>query len=239
MTVPSLLLAAVLLSPAPGQAAAPQGYLMWDSAELEERSEALGTRIGADGSARETLADYETPARSHRFRFIRRDSDGLPEQHDEINDVVLIQSGGGTILVGGEMPGRTGDLGTAIEGGVRHEVGAGDILRIPAGTPHAYLPAEGGHITYVLVRMPAFRGEVVADPDGEAPDLEPEGFALWRAAELGRRNARLGERIGSDDSSRETLADFGPGGAPTASATSGGMGTAGRNGTRTSSTSSS
>ena len=212
MTVPSLLLAAVLLSPAPDQAAASPGYLMWDAAELEERSDALGTRIGADGSARETLADYETPAGSHRFRFIRRDSDGRPEQHDEIDDVVLIQSGGGTILVGGEMLGRTGDLGTAIEGGTRHEVGAGDILRIPAGTPHAYLPAAGGHITYVLVRLPAFRGEVVANPDGEAPDLEPEGFALWRAAELGRRNARLGERIGSDDSSRETLADFGPGG---------------------------
>ena len=211
MIVSSLVVAALALSPAPRQSASP-GYLMWDAAELEERSDALGTRIGPDGSGRETLADYETPAGSHRFRFIRRDSDGRPEQHDEIDDVVLIQSGDGTLLVGGEMLGRTGDLGTSIDGGTRYEVGAGDVMRIPAGTPHAYLVPDGGHITYVLVRLPAFRGQVVANPDGRAPELDPEGFAQWRAAELERRSRLLGERIGSDDSGRETLADYGPGG---------------------------
>lgn len=188
------------------------GFILWSAAELAQRNAQLGTTIGADGSSRETLADYLTPARSHRFRFIRRDSDGLPEQHDNIEDYVYVQSGQGTILVGGEMLGRTGDLGTEINGGARYSVGAGDILRIPAGIPHAYLVGEGGHISYVLVRVPAFAGVVVANPDGQAPELDPPGFGLWRAAELEQRNAALGRNIRTDGSARETLADYGAGG---------------------------
>jgi len=37
-------------------------------------------------------------------------------------------------------------------------VAAGDVLHIPARTPHGYLVPDGGHITYVLVRVPAFGG---------------------------------------------------------------------------------
>lgn len=188
------------------------GFVLWTALELEQRNAQLGRTIQADGSSRETLADYLTPTRSHRFRFIRRDRDGLPEQHDHIEDYVYVQSGQGTILVGGQMLGRTGDLGTEIVGGSRYAVGAGDVLRIPAGIPHAYLVGDSGHITYVLVRLPAFRGEVVNNPDGQAPTLDPSGFGLWRAAELAQRNSDIVARMRSDGSSRETLADYGVGG---------------------------
>ena len=211
MVPPAFLTVALVLAPI--LQADPPGFVLWDATELEERSAALGTRIGPDDSARETLADYRTPARSHRFRFIRRDGSGRPEQHDNIDDVVYIQSGEGTLLVGGEMLGRTGDLGTAINGGARYPVSAGDVLRIPAGTPHAYLVPNGGHITYLLVRLPAFVGEVVAVPDGPAPQLDPPGFGMWGSAELDERNAVLATQRRPDDSARETLADYGAGGA--------------------------
>lgn len=188
------------------------GLLIWSSLELDQRSAQLGRTIRSDGSSRETLADYLTPTGSHRFRFIRRDEDGLPEQHDAIEDYVYIQSGKGTILVGGQMLGRSGDLGTEIIGGSRYLVGTGDLLRIPAGTPHAYLVDKGEHITYVLVRVPAYKGAIVQSPDGQAPALEPEGFGLWRAAELEERNAAIVSQMRSDGSSRETLADYGAGG---------------------------
>lgn len=188
------------------------GFTIWTAQDLQQRNAQLGRTIRDDGSSRETLADYLTPARSHRFRFIRRDSDGLPELHDNIEDYVYIQSGNGTIVVGGEMLGRRGDIGTAIEGGVRYEVGAGDVLRIPAGIPHAYLVGDSGHITYVLVRVPAFRGDVVENPDGEAPELDPPGFGLWRAAELAQANEEVVARVRADGSSRKTLADYGTGG---------------------------
>jgi quercetin dioxygenase-like cupin family protein len=201
----------VALTQSTPQANAP-GFLIWSYSELERRSEALGTRITRAGSGRETLADYVTPVGSHRFRFIRREGDRRPEQHDAIDDVVYIQSGSATVLVGGEMLGRTGDLGTEILGGTQYSVARGDVLRIPAGTPHQYSASDGEHITYVLVRLPAFVGEPVADPDGEAPRLEPPGFALWPSSELAARDAALTSRVGPDDSARETLADYGAGG---------------------------
>ncbi|MDP7480335.1 MAG: cupin domain-containing protein [Vicinamibacterales bacterium] len=188
------------------------GFIVWSMSELAGRNDALGAETGPDGSARKTLADYGSPSGSHRFRFIRRDRDGRPEQHDGIDDVVLIQSGSGTLLVGGEMLGRRGDLGTSITGGWRYGVAAGDVLRIPAGTPHAYLVPDGGHVTYLLVRVPAFVGEVVEVPDGDAPRLDPPEFGMWESSELEERNRALGTRVGPDGSARETLADYGAGG---------------------------
>ena len=206
----SLFTLAVVSLPA-AQPAEP-GFVRWSAAELERRNAALSEAIRLDGSGRETLADYEVGG-SHRFRFLRREADGFPEQHARIEDVVLIQSGAATLVVGGELVGRTGRggeyRGTGIAGGVHYPVARGDIAHIPAGTPHRYLVPEGGHVTYVLVRMPALTGERVVPADVPALDFEPPGFALWRARELDRRRADLDRRIGPDRSARETLADYG------------------------------
>ena len=56
------------------------------------------------------------------------------------------------------MIGESNQPGSAIRGGRRHPVAAGDLIHIPAGVPHAYLVDAGSHITYVLVRMPATPG---------------------------------------------------------------------------------
>jgi quercetin dioxygenase-like cupin family protein len=130
---------------------------LWSAAELTTRDAALSTRVGADRSARETLADYG----HHRFRLLYRDADGAPEQHDAIVDVVFVKSGEGTLQLGGDMIGRRAGsaageyVGTRLEGGARHPLGPGDVVHIPAGIPHAFLVPQGEHITYVLVKFPA------------------------------------------------------------------------------------
>ena len=149
------LTAALLVMPV--LAADPPGFALWNTAELKQRDQALSKKVGADHSARETLADYG----DHRFRLLYRDADGLPEQHDTIIDVVIVQSGEGTLLLGGKMinpktSGGAGEhLGTGIEGGERHPLGAGDVVHIPAKIPHSFLVPKGKHITYVLVKFPA------------------------------------------------------------------------------------
>jgi hypothetical protein len=142
---------------APVFAADPAGFALWRAAELRQRDEALSKKVGPDHSARETLADYG----DHRFRLLYRDADGAPEQHDTIVDVVMVQSGEGTLLLGGRMinprasSGSGEYLGTGIEGGERHALAAGDIVHIPAKIPHSFLVPAGKHITYVLVKFPA------------------------------------------------------------------------------------
>jgi mannose-6-phosphate isomerase-like protein (cupin superfamily) len=138
-------------------AADPAGFAMWKSAELKQRDEVLSKKVGPDHSARETLADYS----DHRFRMLYRDADGVPEQHDAVVDVVFVQSGEGTLLVGGQMIDRKASngvgeyLGTGIEGGERHPLAPGDVAHIPAKVPHSFLVPKGKHITYMLVKFPA------------------------------------------------------------------------------------
>jgi mannose-6-phosphate isomerase-like protein (cupin superfamily) len=142
----------------PVLAADPAGFAMWKPAELKQRDEALSKKVGADHSARETLADYG----DHRFRMLYRDADGLPEQHDNMVDVVIVQSGEGTLVLGGKMINLKASsvgigeyVGTGIEGGERHALAPGDLVHIPAKIPHNFLVAKGKHITYVLVKFPA------------------------------------------------------------------------------------
>ena len=137
--------------------AEPSRLAIWKSGELRQRNDALSKKVGPDHSARETLADYG----DHRFRMLYRDADGIPEQHDQIVDVVIVQSGEGTLLVGGTMINRKASsgageyLGTGIDGGERHALAPGDIVHIPAKVPHSFLVPKGKHITYVLVKFPA------------------------------------------------------------------------------------
>ena len=137
-------------------AADPPGFALWRASDLKGHDAALSTHVGEDHSSRETLADYK----SHRFRMLYRDADGNPEQHDAIIDIVFVESGEGTLVLGGTMAGRrtTGpgeSVGTRLDGGERHAIGAGDIVHIPAGIPHSFLVPGGKHITYVLLKIPA------------------------------------------------------------------------------------
>jgi hypothetical protein len=144
-------------SPTAQAPAAPKAtFALWKAAELDRHDQELSRHVGEDHSSRETLADYE----SHRFRMLYRDADGNPEQHDTIIDIVYVKSGEGTLLLGGTMqgtrttgPGET--VGTRLDGGERHPLGAGDIVHIPPGIPHSFLVPQGKHITYVLLKIPA------------------------------------------------------------------------------------
>jgi len=117
--------------------------------------------VGPDHSARETLGSYG----NHMIRMIHRVGDGAPEFHAAFVDLWIVTSGGGTLVVGGSLVdakslgangAANGEMtGTSIDGGSRHEVAAGDVIHIPANTPHQVLVPKGGEITYLRIAIPA------------------------------------------------------------------------------------
>jgi mannose-6-phosphate isomerase-like protein (cupin superfamily) len=97
---------------------------------------------------------------NHTLAISRRDKDGLVEVHDAFADVIVVQSGKATLVVGGKVvepksigPGET--RGKSILNGVTRTIAAGDVIHIPAGLPHQFFIAPGEEIQYVLVKIAA------------------------------------------------------------------------------------
>ncbi len=86
--------------------------------------------------------------------------------HSEVTEVYHVLEGRGTLVTGGtlvnpkvrELTPRRYELsgpgfsGTDIEGGVRRPIGPGDIIIIPAGTPHKFSEVEEA-IIYTCIRF--------------------------------------------------------------------------------------
>jgi mannose-6-phosphate isomerase-like protein (cupin superfamily) len=94
----------------------------------------------------------------HLLEISHRDADGRAELHKVKADVMVIQTGTATLVTGGEVidPMVTGPneiQGAGIKGGVKREVGPGDVIEIPAGVPHQFFLAPGTQITYLVVKV--------------------------------------------------------------------------------------
>ena len=88
----------------------------------------------------------------------RREENGSVEVHDKHTDIMIIQSGEATLLLGGKVinpqsigPGET--HGSGVDGGTRRNVASGDVVVIKAGVPHQFLIAPGKQVTYILVKV--------------------------------------------------------------------------------------
>jgi mannose-6-phosphate isomerase-like protein (cupin superfamily) len=95
-------------------------------------------------------------------------------EHDLVSEVYHIIEGSATLVTGPDLVGmkrRPADLETvrlfngpgnnaaSIRNGVSHELKAGDVIVIPAGTGHLFTKIDD-HITYLMVRI---------DPDKATP----------------------------------------------------------------------
>lgn len=85
----------------------------------------------------------------------RRDQPGQAEVHDDETDVVYVVSGTATLVTGGTVfepatvaPGET--RGSRIDNGDVHELVPGDVIVIPAGTPHWFQSVEGPFLYFVV-----------------------------------------------------------------------------------------
>lgn len=95
---------------------------------------------------------------NHYTMLARRDATGSAEVHEHEADIFVVEGGEAAIVTGGKVVNgrreKPGEIrGSAIEGGERHALGAGDIIHIPAGVPHQLLIDKGKPFTYFVVKV--------------------------------------------------------------------------------------
>jgi mannose-6-phosphate isomerase-like protein (cupin superfamily) len=127
----------------------------WSPAVLLERAAYLRkmAKFG-DGSDSETLKEYP----QHCVRLSFRSRNGVAEVHERIADLFVVLAGAATLVTGGTVcgahnvaPGET--RGDSIEGGMRQELRAGEIVHVPAGTPHQFLVSADKTVTCFVVKI--------------------------------------------------------------------------------------
>jgi len=86
-----------------------------------------------------------------------RSGPGQVEVHDKETDVFYVTDGEATFVTGGNMAGgkatEPGQLrGSSIQGGQSHHLTKGDVMVIPAGTPHWFKEVPKS-ISYYVVKI--------------------------------------------------------------------------------------
>jgi uncharacterized RmlC-like cupin family protein len=135
-------------------AAVPAGFDHWTAEQFRTRAEALHKTMKA-GLASETLGQWG----NHLLLKTRREaSSGQAELHEKQADLIVVQSGQATIIIGGRIVNgkttATNEIrGTSIEGGERQALQAGDIVHVPVKTPHQVLLDAGQTLDYVVLKV--------------------------------------------------------------------------------------
>lgn len=132
-------------------AADASNYQYWSAAELKGYDQKL-----SDGKP-VNLHQLGT-FKEHSALVAHRESSGEAELHQHNADLMVIESGEATLLLGGHIVAgkatAAGEIrGKSIEGGSKQAVAPGDIIHIPAGTPHQVLLEPGRKITYFTMKV--------------------------------------------------------------------------------------
>jgi mannose-6-phosphate isomerase-like protein (cupin superfamily) len=132
----------------------PPGFYVWKSAELKGFSKSLAPKINDKKMASQALGNYG----NYTFNIAHREASGEAEYHATQADIFIVQSGEATLTVGGEVvDGKTTApneiRGPSIKGGTEKKLAAGDVVTIPAKTPHLLKIDAGKQFTYFYVKV--------------------------------------------------------------------------------------
>lgn len=118
--------------------------------ELQGMTQKLAQKGGQFAS--ENLVKYS----NHYTMLAYRAATGSAEVHEHEADFFVVESGEGTLVTGGKLVNpkteKPGEIrGSSISGGQKRPVAPGDIVHIPAGTPHQLLVAKP--ISYFVIKV--------------------------------------------------------------------------------------
>jgi glc operon protein GlcG len=101
------------------------------------------------------LFDGESGARNYMVHASRRDAAGIAELHELDADIIYVLDGTATFVTGGTVvdpktiaPGEI--RGASIQGGETRKLVKGDVIIVPAGTPHWFQQVTAPFTYYVV-----------------------------------------------------------------------------------------
>jgi mannose-6-phosphate isomerase-like protein (cupin superfamily) len=111
------------------------------------------SRLPVAGTTVLTSSDWQTT-----YLLVRRTASSKPEVHARWDDLVLVRSGTGAIEMGDSLVGSTyRAVGERIGGKLTKSwqivVRAGDIVRIPAAVPHAFIVSGTEPLEYLVIKQ--------------------------------------------------------------------------------------
>lgn len=128
---------------------------VWTHAGLLAKSQELAAKAKSNnGAASIKLAAYP----GHFTMLAYRSQSGGAEVHEHFADIFVIEKGNATLYTGGKVVDRQtkapGEIvGSSLEGAASQALHVGDIVHIPAGTPHRLVLPKGGTLTYFVIKV--------------------------------------------------------------------------------------
>jgi len=122
--------------------------------DIKEKLAILEQASKVSGSGGAKLGDYG----SHSIALSVRDSSGGAEVHAHYDDIFLGTQGKATLITGGTVvdakTGADGETkGSRVEDGTAQTISAGDVVHIPAGTPHQLIVAPGVTYSSIVIKV--------------------------------------------------------------------------------------
>jgi mannose-6-phosphate isomerase-like protein (cupin superfamily) len=138
--------------PAPASAAKPAE--VFKAANIKAALDKLAPASKEKGSGGSVFGDYDT----HAINLSLRNASGGAEIHKHKDDIFFVIRGSATLITGGTVvdarEGAGGEIkGTSIKDGVSQKISAGDVVHVPAGTPHMLILAKGEEFGAVVVKI--------------------------------------------------------------------------------------
>ncbi len=135
-------------------AGAPAGFHYWSAAELKGFSKTLAPKINAEKLSNQRMGGFG----NYNFLMIHREGTGQFEVHETQADIIVVETGGATLLYGGQVTnGKTTAAheirADAASGTMERKLGPGDVISIPPKVPHQIKLDAGQEITYLTVKV--------------------------------------------------------------------------------------
>ncbi len=121
-------------------------------AQLVTSQSAWLARYRGIGTTLHTSADEQTI-----YLLVRRSTSSKPEVHARWDDLVIVRSGTGALQMGDSLLGSTyrapGErIGGEFAKSYQVMLHAGDVVRIPAAVPHAFIVSATDPLEYLLIK---------------------------------------------------------------------------------------